>query len=229
MAKRLPELCDYFMQQDISANSATIDTPEYRTGVLTAMQSLKASFFTPNTLFLSLTDEVGRDEDVATLLTKAKEYGFSAYLYVPYRKVGLGLEKTINLWIDIRDIKRDIKYKVKGFNLGLLTAYLLKRNWKARLNIIAIIKDSKNPGGEKVSASAFMKKLMILSRMPRDTQIYYVKGDFAQAVENMPYADLNILTFPEDKINIDAIRKQSDIFETSCLYARDSGQENALA
>ena len=229
MAKRLPELCEYFMEMDISANSAIVESVDYRTGVLTCMQGLKSSFFTPNTLFLSLTDDQKFDEDVHIFLTKAKEYGFGTYLYIPFRKVGLGLEKTINLWIDIRKINRDVKFKVVDFNLGLLTAYLLKRNWKARLNIITIMKDSKNPGGEKVSAKAFMNKLMTLSRMPKDTQIHYVKGDMAQAISNMPYADLNILALRSDVVDMKKIRQQSETFETSILYTIDSGMENALA
>ena len=229
MAKRLPELCDYFIEQSISANSALVESPDYHRGVLTSMQGLKASFFTPNSLFLSLTDEVENDNETANLLNKAHEYGFGGYLYIPFKKVGLGLEKTINLWIDIRKVNRDLKYKVEGINLGLLTAYLLKRNWNARLNIIAIIKEAKNPGGEKVSAQTFMQKLITLARIPKDTQIHYVKGDFAQAIEDMPYADLNILTLQDTQIDINKIRKESEIFETSCLYTIDSGMENALA
>ena len=229
MDKRLPELCDYFMEQGISAASAQVHAETYVSGVLTSMQSLKASFFTPNTLFLSLTDNLTSDKDMTTLLTKAKEYGFGAYLYVPYQKVGLGLEKTINLWIDLRKVNRDIKFKVENINIGLLTAYLLKRNWRAKLNIIAIIKDSKNPGSEKYSAQVYMEKLMILARMPKDAQIHYVKDKFNQAVEDMPRADLNILTLEPEKIDIANIRKQSAVFETSALYTLDSGAENALA
>lgn len=71
--------------------------------------------------------------------------------------------------------------------------------------------------------------MLTLSRMPQDAQIHYVKGDFTQAVEDMPRADLNILTLQFDTIDITKIRKQSDIFETSCLYTLDSGAENALA
>lgn len=229
MIKRLPELCEYFMEQGISANHAIVENMNLQSGILASVQILKASFFTPNSLFLSLTDEVKDDAYLADLLSKAKDYGYGTYLYVPFRKLGLGLEKTINLWIDIRKIKRDITYKVEGINLGLLTAYLLKRNWNAKLNIIIFIKESRKAAEEKASAQAFMEKLMTLSRMPKDASIHYVKGDFTQAVEDMPRADLNILTLQRNHINIAKIRKQLDIFETSCLYTLDSGTENAIA
>ena len=229
MDKRLPELSNYFMEQDISSNTALVDSSDYGRGMLTAMQSLKASFFTPNTLFLSLTDEQQDDKSVAVLLSKASEYGFGAYLYVPFRKIGLGLEKTINLWLDIRRVDRDLKFAVKDINLGLLTAYLLKRNWGAKLNLIVRVKNSKNQEAEMASAQEYMEKLIIPARIPRDAQVHYVHGSFADTVEETPRADLNILTLLVSDIDIEVIRKQSEIFETSLLYTIDSGSENALA
>lgn len=229
LSKRMPELCDSFMGQDISAAYAMVHADSYVAGVLTSIQSLKASFFTPNTLFLSLTDDDGADKDITKLLSMAPPYGFGAYLYVPYKKIGLGLEKTINLWLDLRGPRRELKFKVDDINIGLLTAYLLKRNWNARLNIIAIIKDSKNARGEKLWARHYMAKLLVLARMPRDTEVYYVKGRFKQAVDEMPRADLNILVLKPDQIDLTKIRTQSETFETSLLYTLDSGIENALA
>lgn len=229
MAKRLPELSDYFMEQDISANTALVDSSNYVNDLLTAMQSLKASFFTPNSLFLSLTDEQRNDRDVATLLQKAHEYGFGAYLYVPFRKIGLGLEKSINLWLDIRQVDRDLKFVVEDINLSLLTAYLLKQNWKAKLNIVVTIKNSKNQAREQASADAYMEKLITLARIPENAQVHFVYGSFTDMVDEVPRADLNIFSLKANSIDLAQVRKQSDLFETSLLYTLDSGHENALA
>jgi solute carrier family 12 sodium/potassium/chloride transporter 2 len=229
MKKRLPELCDYFMAQGISAAHAMVHTDTYQKGVLTCMQGLKASFFTPNMLFLSLTDEVEYDEATLLILQKAREYGFGGYLYMPYRKVGLGLEKTVNLWLDIRYVNRDLKFKVEDINVGLLTAFLLQRNWRAKLNIVAIIKDSQNQGSEKNSAMRFMEKLLKLARITRDVEVHYVWGQFRKHHENVPHADLNIFTVTPDKLDIQKFRNRLELLETSCLLAIDGGSENALA
>ncbi|MCB0587431.1 MAG: Na-K-Cl cotransporter [Phaeodactylibacter sp.] len=229
LARRLPELSQYFMKQDISAAYALVQTDNFHNGVLTCMQGLKASFFTPNLLFLSLTDERVKDEDTAIILKKAREYGFGAYLYLPYRKVGLGLEKTINLWLDIRNVNRDLKFKVEDINIGLLTAYLLQRNWGAKLNIIALIKDSKNQGAEKASAVRFMNKLLGLARITRQVETHYVWGSFEKCLEVVPYADLNIFATPPEKLDIAVFRKRTDALEASCLITLDGGGENALA
>ena len=229
MAKRLPELSQYFREQNISASTALVQSNDYVTSLLTAMQSLKASFFTPNTLFISLTDDESLDQEVTILLTKAREYGFGAYLFVPFRKIGLGLEKTINLWLDIRKVDREIQFKVDDINISLLTAYLLQRNWRGKLNIIAITKAAKDMEKEMSAAKVYMTKLMRLARMPKSTRLYYVSGSFIQAVDEMPRADLNILPFQPNDIDLTRVRKQSNIFETSLLYTLDGGGENALA
>jgi uncharacterized membrane protein len=229
MVRRLPELCDYFMEQGISAAHAMVETDTYQKGVLTCMQGLKASFFTPNMLFLSLTEESEKDDDTTVLLKKAKEYGFGAYLYVPYRKVGLGLEKTINLWLDIRYVNRDLKFKIEDLNVGLLTAYLLQRNWRAKLNIIAIIKDSRHQGGEKNSAIHFMRKLLTLARISKNTEVHYVWGHLNKCLEEVPHADLNIFAVNPEELDLKNIRERADILETSCLLTIDGGTENALA
>ena len=229
LAMRLPELCNNFIEQGISAASAHVHSKSFIQGVLTSMQSLKASFFTPNTIFLSLTDDIALDNDITTILNKAKEYGFGAYMYLPYRKVGLGLEKTINLWIDLREVSRDLKYKVDGFNIALLTAYLLKRNWGAKLNIFAIIREEMDAEKEKHSAKRYMAKLMVLARMPRDTKVHFVVDDLSTAFEDVSRGDLNIVSLQPGKIDIAKIREQSETFETSILCTMDSGAENALA
>ena len=229
MKKRLPELSNYFMEQDISSTTAMVDTADYVNGMSMAMQCLKASFFTPNTLFLSLTDEQHEDKNITVLVQKAREYGFGAYLYVPFRKIGLGLEKTINLWLDIRRVDRDLKFSVEDINLSLLTAYLLKQNWRAKLNLVVKTKRSKDQPKELGAAQEYIDKLITLARIPRDAQVHFVHGTLAETVEVVPRADLNIINLTADKIDLATIRKQSEVFETSLLYTMDSGSENALA
>ena len=229
LGDQLTELTDYFMEQGISSASAIVHSDSYLSGVLTSMQSLKASFFTPNTVFLSLTDELEADRDINSILKLAKEYGFGAYLYVPYRKVGLGLEKSINLWIDLKDVDRDLEYKVEDINIGLLTAFLLQRNWQAKLNIVAMIGASDHPDNERLWAKIYVEKLMLFARMPKKAKIYYLYDSGIDLHDDIPRADLNILTLKNAEIDIQNIRSQCEMLESSMLCTLDSGAENALA
>ena len=223
MAKRLPELCNYFMEQNISAASAMVEADTFRSGVLTCMQGLKASFFRPNALFLSLTDETDRDADLQVMVEKARQYGFGAYVYMPYKKVGLGLEKTINLWLDIGDLDLEQKIKIENINLALLTAYLLKRNWNGRLNLVAVT----GTDLQEEFAQQFVADLCVLARMPKDTQLHFLASSFEEALLEAPHADLNILVIPPE-IDITQIRRRIDILETSCLFTLDNTSINAL-
>ncbi len=172
--KRLQELSDYFMEQDISSRSALVQSESYLDGLQMSMQSLKAAFFRPNILFLSLTEDEKRDEETATLMHLAKNYTMGVMLFVPYRKVGLGLEKNINLWIYFNNLEPELDYKVSHINIAILTAYLLKRNWKANLKMLVIYdeKAGETENSERTRAEEYMKKLMELSRLPRDCLLY---------------------------------------------------------
>ena len=248
---RLQELAAYFQEQDISARAATVESETYLAGVLTGMQSLKAAFFRPNILFLSLTDNETDDEKTAILLQQARIYKMGAMLYVPYRKVGLGLEKTINLWVYFNNLDDFSDYRVEDVNIALLVAYLLKRNWKARLNVITVLTefDKENREPSRILAEKYMKKLFVLARIPNDVHLYYffseipveqnsVEDETATNVaeqkmsasldREVPIADINVFALRGDRINMSRIRERVDSLETSCLYTLDSGIENVL-
>ncbi|MGB0929556.1 MAG: hypothetical protein ACPGVB_02185, partial [Chitinophagales bacterium] len=222
----------------------------YLAGVLTSMQSLKAAFFRPNILFLSLTDDKTEDKETAILLQQARIYKMGAMLYVPYRKVGLGLEKTANLWIYFNNLDDFSDFRVEDVNIALLVAYLLKRNWKAKLNVITVITDfdKDNKESSRKLAEKYMKKLFVLARIPKDVQMYYffseisaeynpIEGEETSILgqettpsldSKVPIADINVFALRGDRIDMNRIRERVNSLETSCLYTLDSGIENAL-
>lgn len=67
------------------------------------------------------------DKAYEIMLRKADQYGMGAYLYIPYGKIGLGLEKSINLWLESKDLKGLEGNRIKEINLAILTAYLFKK------------------------------------------------------------------------------------------------------
>ncbi len=225
LRSRLPELNNSFMEQDISSNYAVVECEEYTKGVLTTLQGLKASFFTPNTLFLSLTDDMTQDESLEHLIVKAREYGFGSYLYAPYRKVGLGLEKTINLWLDFSNMEQGLKHKISDINLCLLTAYLLKKNWNAKLNIIIMASQGERKPTRR-SVKNFLDKLLVLTRMPKYSQLVIFDG---LNETDIPRTDLHIMPVDKEDVSVTKMREELEQYETSILYCLDSGFENAMA
>lgn len=229
--KRLNDLADYFMQQDISARAALVESASLEDGVKTSMQSLKAAFFRPNILFLSITESTKKDSLKANLIRQAHLYGMGAMLYVPYKKVGLGLEKTINMWVYFNNLDPTLDYTIKHINLGILTTYLLQRNWVAKWNFIVVLNPAEDisPNQEKERATKFMKKLQVLARLPKNCQFTYIFGEhFTVLDKSVPQADLNIFSLRGDHVDMERIRDRVNSVETSCLFVLDSGLENAL-
>ncbi len=229
--KRLEELSAYFGEQDVSARAALVQSPSLEQGVTTSMQSLKAAFFRPNILFLSLTDDAQNDVMKANLMRQARNYGMGAMLFVPYRKVGLGLEKTINMWVYFNNLEEEIVYRTQHINLAILCSYLLQQNWKAKCNFITVLHPAEgvSPEAETEKAQAYMDKLKVLARIPDSTHFYYTFNEHYKALDKqVPHADLNIFSLRGDRMDMQRIRERVDSLETSCLFLLDSGLENAL-
>ncbi len=223
MRRRFPELVQSFMDQNISAATAIVEAESFGRGVQICMQGLKASFFTPNTLFLSITDDLEQDPEYEVLLTKAHQYGFASYLYAPYKKVGLGLEKTINLWIDFRHADLDQVYRVDHINVGLLTAHLLRRNWKGKLHVNAIT------GAEGVDdMKNYIRNILSNGRLAYDS-INFINRLQGHQEDEVNFADLNIITLQAEECKIEELRKRVNQLGVSCLFTIDGGNENALA
>ena len=213
------------MQAEISSIHTVVEGTDFLSGMIASMQAMRATFFRPNTIFLSLTDEHSNDQLYFDLLTQSKKLGYGAYLYIPDKKVGLGLESTIDLWIKAEHIIDMDKKKPRHFNLSLLTAYILRRNWKASLSINILM----NGKEDKEQMEFYVQQLYKLSRLPRSISYKYWEGGLKSIIRSGTRSDLNITYMLPDKMEIAKLRSISDRMESSFLFTFDSGIENAFA
>ena len=225
MDMKLEDVKRHFMDAGISCTQAVVEGQNFLTGMKSSMQAMKASFFTPNSIFLSLTDDKSDDEEYQRLIAGSQNLGYGAYLYVPYEKVGLGLEKTIDLWLDAPEIRSMDEKKPNHFNLAILTAYLLQKNWKAILRINILMEQSDDFDHIKQQ----MIKLQILARLPKAASVKYWKGGMTEAIKSIHGGDINIRYLKHEDININELRRKANLLEASVLYTIDSGIENAFA
>jgi len=225
MKKGLEEVQDHFMDVGITCTQAVIEAPDYLTGMSVSMQSMKATFFRPNSIFLSLTDDKEDDQEYQRLLTHSKTLGYGAYLYIPYGKIGLGLERTINLWLKTTDIRDLNEKKPDNMNLAILTAFLLAKNWNAKLKINILLKD----GVDKEELEICIKQLYDYARIPKETECIYWSGGLESVVKSGERGDLNITYVTADKMDIKKLRDKGNRMQASFLYTLDSGIENAFA
>ena len=225
MRKRLNEVRNHFMAAKISCTESVVEGSDFLSGMITSMQAMRATFFRPNSVFLSLTDDTASDITIQTLLKSIIELDYGAYLYIPYRKVGLGLENKINLWVKSEDIKDIDEKRPKYFNLSILTAYLLRKNWDATLRFHILLREDHTEEDLRDDVD----RLFNLVRMPKNVQKKYWIGGIESIVQSGERGDLNITYLKPNKMDIPRLRQISDKMESSFLYTVDSKVENAFA
>ena len=101
------------------------------------MQALETAFFKPNTIFLKLDKtKHGLQEKYMPIIHETKKRNWGLVLLGTYEEVGFGIEKTINLWLDVIPDDWEIHLDLGNSDLAILSSLIIRNNWKARLNVI---------------------------------------------------------------------------------------------
>lgn len=218
--KNLPTVIESFKKANDTISFSLVESTNFGNSVKVGTEALGAAFFKPNTIFLKLDSSVSNPEDYEKIMHTAQEHSWGVLAYVPFARVGLGLERTINLWL--RNIPKDWEDNLELGNndLAILTALLLHKNWGGSLNIILERK------GEEEVARDTLEKLKAATRLPRKTQFYVVHSDEAKKWEKVPQPDLNIVATPKNMEPLKMVEEARN-FRTSFLFTLDSGKENA--
>ena len=223
----LPELMEAFQKANISSSYTLVDGDDFGKTVSISMQALETAFFKPNTIFLKLDESKhGLQEKYMPIVREVKKRNWGLFLFATFETVGLGMEKTINVWLDVIPDNWKEVLNLGNNDLTILAGLIVRRNWKARLNIIKTIRTDSSRSEKEIREE--IEQMKILTRMPKETQIHIIKRTPAMWSE-APQADLNILELP-DKEDLDLKRLQEipEKLRTACLFTLDSNIENAL-
>ena len=223
----LPELMDSFQKANIASAYTLVDGDDFGKTVSISMQALETAFFKPNTIFLKL-DETkdGLQEKYMPIIRETKKRNWGLVLFATFEGVGLGIEKTINVWLDVIPDNWGDDLDLGNNDLSILTALIIRKNWKAKLNIIKTVREDRSISEEQIIRE--MRQIKTLVRMPPQTQLLIVRRTPAMWAE-APIADLNILELPDkDDLNLKRLQEIPNKLRTACLFTLDSNIENAL-
>lgn len=212
--KSLVNALSPLMDQGLLVHSAVLDDKEFIHGTRLVMQTLKGGAMRPNTLFLNLGKDEQKDETIRRLASEAQQNDLGAIILRQHPRKAFGMQKNINLWL------RD---KSPNFHLAILIALQLRQNWQGSLNLITV-------GSEKADEKRlfmFLEGLSDQARLPSMTEFHVYIDDFRGALLKAPAADINIFGLA-DVLDFTFMRETPDWTMSSCLFIRDSGQENAL-
>jgi solute carrier family 12 sodium/potassium/chloride transporter 2 len=180
------------------------------------------AFFKPSVIFLRLPETSERDEVIKKVIQKARESRLGVLLFADHPKASLGRRKLINLWIEDRSPNWEIAMELGNMDLAILIAYKLKRNWKASLNLITFVKKKHYVE----AAHEYLTNLIELAGIP-NAQVYVVLGGLESDIAETHLSSLNIFSLQSEP-DLDFVRQMVNQTQSACLFALDSGDENAL-
>lgn len=222
----LPQLVHTFNKASISATYTIIDGNDFAATVNISMQALETAFFKPNTIFLKLTERKNLQEKMLPILQETRRRNWGMLMFAPFEQVGLGIEKVVNVWIDIIPDDWQKELDLGNNDLSLLTGIIIRRNWNAQLNIIKTMREGHPLTAEDVRKE--LEDIKGLARLPKDIPIHVIPRN-VDMWQKVPLADLNIMEIP-NKEDLDLVRllEIPQKLRTACLFTSDSGDENAL-
>ncbi|MFW6022344.1 MAG: hypothetical protein ACOCQW_02365 [Halanaerobiaceae bacterium] len=132
----------------------------------------------------------------------------------------MGERDRVNVWFQNNGPEWEVDMDLDNQDLALLIAYKFKMNWQADLRMVAEVNEEDN----KKKAGGFLNLAAETGRIANVEYFVTMPDEHDQ----VPTADLQILPMPENA-DFDELRKYKEEFNTSCLFALDSGHERALA
>jgi hypothetical protein len=220
---QLREIVTRYREDGVYSSLAVIETENYRTGLMSSIQTLGGSFFRPNVLFLHTDGNPKRDEELVYVINRAREYRLGVILLCEHPEAHLARRRTINLWVRDQSPEWRLSMNIGNLDLAILTAYKFILNWQAKLNLITAVNDR----NQVENAHRYLTRLIDLARIPYNSVIVENK-EFETQLSESPQADLSIFGLP-NHLEIDFVYKLMQATHSTCLFVRDSGEENALA
>ncbi len=220
--RQFRDLAGTFKEQGIYSDWTIIEGKGFSEVTSSSMQTLKRSLFSPNIVFLRMPRDEGREREITELMKKVTENRFGIILFANHPSAGLGQHKKVNLWLPRQCQKWKSSEKLPNCDLSILTAYKLKLNWHAELNLLVPTEDEESI--EEVKEN--VNKLLTEARLPVD-DVQVKPTSTEEWLEKAPQADLNIFSLPP-KPDFEEIRVRLKKSNSACMYCRDSTRESVL-
>jgi len=218
----LPKLVEKFGEEGIFTSSAIVSVKDYTNGICVSLEAMESQVFHPNILALPFKPEQLSHASLSRIFETVKEEKVGVVIIDRDEDIGLGSEEDIHVWIHPRVLEKDF-YEDRDFDLGILIAYRLHRNWAGYITLWMCCKDKEQ---EKL-AKRYLEKLIYESRFPASTKIKVSTKTFTEALDEAPQGDIHII--PVSGEDIDSILRISKTTGKSFLFVADSTQEDVLS
>jgi len=202
-------------EQGTLVYTAVIEESNFLHGVKLVMQILRSRTFRPNILFLTVGRDSRKDAAINQLIAQASKYEMGAILLNQHPRMAFGMQRNVNLWL------RD---KSPNWHLAMLITLQLQLNWEGTINLITTTSDNT----DEKRLHAFLERISDRARLSSMTDLHVLVGTFKESLKKAPRADINVFGLGPGSITFGRIREITDLTSSSCIFVRDSGEENAL-
>jgi hypothetical protein len=201
--------------------ATSVDAP-FADAARYAVDLLRGSFFPPNLVVIDGTHH--ELADVQRVLDLCRDRGVGLLLFYPHPDGGLGARASITTWLSSRYPAWELELHMTNLDVPLLLALLLCEATGARLSLCTVVKEPR----ATARAHVFLRQLVEMARLPRDTATHAVHGDFVEKIAAAPPADVHLFGMPAtlDPARVHEIRAAA---RGAVLFVLDSGDASALA
>ena len=225
LRRELPGFTRAFRKQGVFAQMTFIEEADPGQGLIAAMQALDGAFFRPNCVFVRLPvdEDPVAEEDIRRTVRRAQRLRTGVILFADHPEARLGRRQSINVWMRDQSPDWEVSMRLGNVDMSLLIGHILRKAWGGELNIVCIVEDER----EVEHARRFVERVTDLARLP-NVGIVIRSGQLEEQVPRVPTADLDIFGMggqPDFRF----ARHVLETTESSCLFVRDSGEENVLA
>jgi amino acid transporter len=221
----LPGFARAFRKRGVFTRTTFIEEAEPGQGLIAAMQALDGAFFRPNCVFMRLPveeDPVAEDE-IHRVVRRARRLRTGVILFADHPEARLGRRQSLNVWMRDQGPDWRVSMRLGNMDMSLLIGHILREAWDGDLNVVCIVSDEE----QREPAREFVGRVTDLARMPR-VKIIIRSGSLEEQVPRVPTADLDIFGMAGQP-DFAFARHVLGTTASSCLFVRDSGEENVLA
>jgi len=225
LRKRLPVLTRAFRSEGVFSTWTLVETDRYGDGLVAVVQAYGGSFFRPNILFLTPPEpgDHARERDLLRIVDEARDAGTGVLLIAPHPRAALGRRHEINVWVRDQSPDWELSMELGDLDLALLMAYKLEQNWGGEIRVLTAVTDERDADDARV----YLENVIDLGRIPR-ARVVVETGLFENALRSAPQGDVSVFGLP-DPPDFGFIRRMVGATASTCLFVRDSGEENVLA
>ncbi|WP_224482843.1 amino acid permease [Robertkochia aurantiaca] len=221
MKREIPRVMQELKNTGETVSYSFIENDQFAKSVTIGIEALDAGYFKPNSVFLRIDSRVKEYDSYATIIRKEVSENRGVLVYIPFAQVGLGLERTINVWLKEVPDNWQESNELGNNDLAVLMALLIIKNWNGELNIILEQREEENEDdGYKM-----LETLQDNARLPKRIDRFVIKESAKEKWRKVPRADLSIAPFHTESELSDLLTVVRN-HRSSFLFTADSGKEN---